>query len=48
MLKLHPDIVAYEELPKSTQEKDKVIARAIPKFLQAGHLAQVRVETGTQ
>lgn len=48
LLKRHPDIVAYEELPQSTKEKDKAIARAIPKLLQAGHLAQVRVEAGTR
>ncbi|MEI8386876.1 MAG: RyR domain-containing protein [Verrucomicrobiota bacterium] len=37
-LKCHPDIKAYEDLAKSTQDKDKAIIRAIPKLLQAGRL----------
>ena len=44
MLKHHPDIVPYEHLAKSTQEKDKAIIRAIPKLLGIGRLRISRID----
>ena len=40
--KHHPDLVAYEELASATQDKDKVIIRAIPELLKAGKLIAVK------
>lgn len=41
--KLHPDITAYENLPPATQEKDKVIIRAIPQLLRLGRMRARKV-----
>ena len=40
--KLHPDLVSYEALAPATQDKDKVIIRAIPDLLKAGKLIAVK------
>jgi len=40
--KLHPDIVPYEALAPPTQDKDKVIIRAIPELLKKGRLQAVK------
>jgi hypothetical protein len=40
--KHHPDLTAYEKLRPSTQDKDKVIIRAIPVLLKKGRLQAVK------
>lgn len=40
--RLHPDIIPYEDLGSSTQEKDKTNVRVIPKLLDAGRLRAVK------
>jgi voltage-gated potassium channel Kch len=40
--KQHPDLVAYEKLASSTQDKDKIVIRAIPELLSRGRLQVVK------
>jgi hypothetical protein len=46
--KLHPDITAYENLQPATQDKDKVIIRAIPRLLRLGRLRARKIVPAAQ